>query len=107
MGHAFECEYCESFHTATDGCEEYERQRRKKHTERSNMKNINIKKGDFVRPIFAPRVFLCIEEKVIDLDTNEPYFWASDEDGGEFELVPEEIVEVISGDKMADCRWSS
>ena len=64
------------------------------------------KKGDFVRPIFAPRVFLCIEEKVIDLDTNEPYFWASDEDGGEFELVPEEIVEVISGDKMADCRWS-
>ena len=44
---------------------------------------------------------------MIDLDTpNEPYFWASDEDGGEFELVPEEIVEVISGDKMADCRWS-
>jgi hypothetical protein len=70
-------------------------------------KNTNIKKGDFVRPIFAPRVFLCIEEVVIDLDSNEPYFWASDEDGGEFELVPEEIVEVISGDKMADCRWSS
>ena len=69
-------------------------------------KNTNIKKGDFVRPIFAPRVFLCIEEEVIDLDTKEIYFWASDEDGGEFELVPEEIVEVISGDKMADCRWS-
>ena len=28
MGHAFECEYCESFHTATDGCEEYERRRK-------------------------------------------------------------------------------
>ena len=43
MGHAFECEYCESFHTSTDGCEEYERQRRKKHTERNKMKT-RIKK---------------------------------------------------------------
>ena len=42
MGHAFECEYCESFHTATDGCEEYERRRKKKHTERN--KNMYIVK---------------------------------------------------------------
>ncbi len=41
MGHAFECEYCESFHTATDGCEEYER-RRKKHLEKN--KNMYIVK---------------------------------------------------------------
>tara|TARA_R110000824_G_scaffold253699_1_gene442705 strand:- start:540 stop:776 length:237 start_codon:yes stop_codon:yes gene_type:complete len=78
------------------------------------MKNINIKKGDFVRPIFAPTALLCIDEKVIDLDTNEPYYWATDKDGGEFEVVPEEIVEVISGGALGEWtvyraffRWSS
>jgi hypothetical protein len=44
MGHAFECEYCESFHTATDGCEEYERRRKKKHTERNEMTTEEIAK---------------------------------------------------------------
>ncbi len=93
MGHAFECEYCESFH--------YERQRRKKHM-KNTITNI-IKKGDFVRTTFAPNVFLCIEEEVIDLDTpKETSFWASDEDGGEWEVALEEIEEVISGDRVID-----
>ena len=55
----------------------------------------NIKKGDFVRTIFAPNVFLCIDEEVTDLDTKEIYYWATDEDGGDFEVILEEIVEVI------------
>jgi hypothetical protein len=65
-----------------------------------------IKKGDFIRPAFAPRVFLYIEEEVIDPDTNEYSYWASDEDGGEFEINFDEIEEVIPGDNMTDCRWS-
>ena len=60
------------------------------------MKNINIKEGDFVRTIFTPMALLCIEEKVIDLDTNEPYYWATDKDGGEFEVVPEEIIDIYN-----------
>ena len=27
MGHAFICEYCECYHTATDGCDEYDQNR--------------------------------------------------------------------------------
>jgi hypothetical protein len=58
--------------------------------------NTNIKEGDFVRTIFAPMDLLCIEEIVIDLDTKETYYWATDDDGGEWEVAPEEIVEILS-----------
>ena len=27
MGHAFICEYCECYHTVTDGCDEYDQNR--------------------------------------------------------------------------------
>jgi len=64
------------------------------------MKNTNIKKGDFIRPAFAPNVFLCIEEEVIDPETNASSFWASDEDGGEWEIESNEIEEVVPGDKV-------
>jgi hypothetical protein len=66
------------------------------------MKNTNIKKGDFVRPTFAPTVFLCIEEEVIDLDTKETSFWTSDEDGGEWEVGLDEIEEVILGETVKE-----
>ena len=61
---------------------------------KNEIKN-TIKKGDFVRTTFAPNVFLCIDEEVIDLDTKETYFWTTDEDGGEWEVALEEIEEVI------------
>ncbi len=59
--------------------------------------NNNIKKeNEFVRTTFAPNEFLCIEEVVIDVDTNEPYYWATDKDGGEFEVAPEEIIDTYN-----------
>jgi hypothetical protein len=68
------------------------------------MKNTttNIKKGDFIRPAFAPNVFLCIEEIVIDFNTEETSFWTSDEDGGEWEVAIDEIEEIIPGEKVID-----
>jgi len=66
MGHAFECEYCECFHTATDGCEEYER-RRKKHM-KNNITNIKKEKNNLAVAVinYIERVHMFIDKRVPD-----------------------------------------
>ena len=51
--------------------------------------------GDFVRPSFTPTVWVCVEEI-----HGEESFWASTEDGNEFEINFSEIEEVIPSSEI-------
>lgn len=44
MGHAFICEYCECYHTATDGCDEYNQNRDNRIMVNNEMQKRNLKR---------------------------------------------------------------
>lgn len=93
MGHAFKCEYCESFHTSTDGCEEYERRLDKMNTAHGGMiRDTHIKIGDWVRLEDEPERLLYVDSWGEIQEDGTRYLWLIDEDGREFEVTEEALV---------------